>query len=738
MHVSMPPETPPPDDARRGPSAPSAEGGNVVDPTVLAERRAQRAEQAEQSAARRAADAQVLAAQLARERARLAAERDAARAEAAAAREGADAAIAEARHLQAERDELREALIGARRERDALAAKREAAPELPAAEAAPASEPVSAPPAAEVAPAKEPAFVPTAAEVAPTAEPSAPANGTARNGHAAPSVAWAAGLRRELAVARTAAAISAAPLTAGPRPAAEMPALARERRIVAQRAAAGPVPAAKPGGAAEDQRRGERAAPITALALERERSSRLQAQLDASLAVQRELRTHIAALQRAVHQRVEAERRIEAALRRVREELTAANALAVGSGAAPAPAVAAPAPHVPAAADQTAPAPAAPDRAAPVAAPPRAPAGSAAPSAAPMPSATPALTAAAPLPAAAEPAPASTTVSPPTAASPEPAAAAASAEPVAPSAPAPAAAPPEPESAPAAARELPPSQPPPAAALDPLRLSAARERLRAAVPAVVEEPAPVPLAAGPVAPWLTSAVQRLLATEPETAGRVAVGLLPAHGLAAAAPLRYDVVLADRGCLAVDVAPHSPSVVVQRRAPRPRSERDLSIAGDVAGVARLLHGRRTLLRRPARVRGGRKALRELRRLARTPLGLRELGAAGVALEPALALRLIALAIEPEATRGARFAIAHVPLAGGPVDAWLRIADGEEPSVVTSEPPEPTRLMLRCTRGALLALLAGVQPAPGEAGTLDGDAAALTLLRGWIARTEHAAA
>ncbi|HEU4702269.1 MAG TPA: hypothetical protein VFS37_07265, partial [Conexibacter sp.] len=157
--------------------------------------------------------------------------------------------------------------------------------------------------------------------------------------------------------------------------------------------------------------------------------------------------------------------------------------------------------------------------------------------------------------------------------------------------------------------------------------------------------------------------------------------------------------------------------------------------DAVGVARLLHGRRTLLRRPARVRGGRKALRELRRLARAPLGLRELGGAGVALEPALALRLLALAIDAEATQGERFAVAHAPLAGGPVDAWLRIADGAEPAVVTQPPAEPTRLTLRCTRGALLALVAGVEPPPGEAGTLDGDDAALALLRGWIARAEY---
>lgn len=685
----MPPDTPPPDDERR--PSPSPEGSNVVDPAVLAERRAQRAEQAEQSAARRAADAQVLAAQLARERARLEAERDAARAEAAAAREGADAAIAEARHLQSERDTLRDALIEARRERDALQAAQ------PPAEAV---EPVAPAEPAPVAAAPEPAAP------APAAGEAARTNGAGRNGHALAPAPWAAGLRRELAVARTAAAI-AAPSASPPRaPSPAVPGLARERRLVEQRAAAGPVPAAKPSQAEEGQRRGDRAAPITALALERERSSRLQAQLDASLAVQRELRTHIAALQRAIHQRVEAERRIEVALRRVREELTAANALAAGRAAVPAPAepTAVPAP----------------------AGPPRAAAGAAAPSATPMP---PATGSALPTPPAAPAA---------SAAPPALADALRSATPTGEAAAPPAAAarvaaPPTPEAA--APRAEPPTPRP--AGLDPLRLSAARERLRASVPPVEAETAPAALPAGPSTPWLTEAIQRLLATEPETAGRIAVGVLPAHGFAADKPLRCDLLLSGRGCLAVDVVPDAPATVVQRQAPRPRGERDLSVAGDAAGVARLLHGRRTLLRRPARVRGGRKALRELRRLARAPLGLRELGVAGVALEPALALRLVALAIDVEATQGERFAVAHAPLAGGPIDAWLRIADGAEPVVVTQPPAEPTRLTLRCTRGALLALIAGVDPPPGESGTLDGDDAALTLLRGWIARAEHPA-
>lgn len=674
MHVFMPPDTPPPDDERR----PAPAEGNVVDPTVLAERRAQRAEQAEHSAARRAADAQVLAAQLARERTRLEAERDAARAEADAAREGADAAIAEAAHLKTERDELRDAL-GRARER--LQAERPPLPEVEGEQAA-------ASPAVPETPSSEPAGV---------AQPATrSANGSGTNGHAAgPPATWVQALRRELTVSRARATgrAGAPGVRATPAPAAlaPVPGLARERRMVAGRPSGPGASAMRP--AAVEQRRGDRAAPVTALALERERSSRLQAQLDESLAVQRELRLQLAALERAVAERVEAERRIETALRRVREELTAANALAVVGPSAVASAAESPPPSAAPAATEP------PASAAQPPQPPRAPAGAAAPAG-----------------------------HGPTAAVPTPP------ESSQPHAPAP---PPEDPVAPhAAVASAPPAPgaPAPEVALDPARLSAARERLRAAAPPAA--PAAGPLREGPASPWLPTALQGLLASDPELAGRLAVGLLPAYRLPAERALRCDLQLAGARTVALDLQPGA-ATVRTAAAPRGRRETDVRIAADHAGLARLLYGRRSL-RRHARVRGSRRALRELRRLARHPYGIRDLADSGVTLEPALALRLIALAIDPAATGGERFAIAHQPLAGGPVGAWLRIADGAPPAVVAAAPPEPVRLTLRCTRGAILPLIAGTEPPPGESGTLDGDDAALALLRTWIAATEQPAA
>ena len=159
--------------------------------------------------------------------------------------------------------------------------------------------------------------------------------------------------------------------------------------------------------------------------------------------------------------------------------------------------------------------------------------------------------------------------------------------------------------------------------------------------------------------------------------------------------------------------------------------------DAAGLARFLLARRGR-RRGARVRGSRRRVRELRRLASDPLALRDLATAGAMLDPLLALSLVSLAVDPSATYGDRFTIAHAPLAGGPADAWLRVQNGAPRPSCAPARAEPSRLTIRSTRGALLPLLAGVEPPRGEAAVIDGDADVLPTLRGWIARTEFPAA
>jgi hypothetical protein len=697
MPAFMPPDALPPDDAREH-DALEAET-NVVDPEVLAERRAHRAEQAERSAVRRAADAQMLAADLARERARLEAERDAARAEAAAAREGADAVKAEARFMQSERDALRA---------ECELLRRTAGRAEPAAPAAPE----------------------------PVVREHANGNG---NGGSPVATPWVAGLRAELAVARSSAA-RPAPAIASPAAAvaAVAPALARERGLVAQRATDAPRQAAP--APPSEARIVDRAAPVTALALERERSGRLQAQLERAAAaeqvvreqaherarrleaqldraavIERELREQVVALQRAVDERREAEQRIEGALRRLRGEFDAANRLTVS-----APGLArldAPAASEPATVEPDAPAAPAP----------------AAPMSIGLPTASPAAgfeAAAVEEPEAVVPESEAPSVDEPEAVTPEPEAstveqpeaAATASEALA-----------EQPATVAAERDPEPTAPSVEPSLDTERLNAARERLQATAPVDASESDDAPSApTGPPSAWLPNALRALTREDPETAGRILAGMLPAQGLVTQRTLCYDLVLSGR-CTAVDVGAEGTRIVARER-PRGRGNVDFRVNTDAAGLARLLYGRRRLRRR-ARVRGSRRRLEELRRLATEPLTLRDLASVGATLDPALVFTLAALAIDPVDTYGHRFTVAHAALAGGPPDAWLRIQNGVPPAVLRARPGEQPIATIRCTRGALLPVLAGIAPPPGEsAAAIDGDAEALDLIRGWIARVE----
>ena len=104
---------------------------------------------------------------------------------------------------------------------------------------------------------------------------------------------------------------------------------------------------------------------------------------------------------------------------------------------------------------------------------------------------------------------------------------------------------------------------------------------------------------------------------------------------------------------------APAIAVAT-APRARAEVDFQVHGDPARIARLLTAgwfRRRFSRRVARVRGRREGVAALSALLGTPLDLRELHRAGIRLDPATALALVAAMIEPEWTRGQRFALAH---------------------------------------------------------------------------------
>jgi hypothetical protein len=292
------------------------------------------------------------------------------------------------------------------------------------------------------------------------------------------------------------------------------------------------------------------------------------------------------------------------------------------------------------------------------------------------------------------------------------------------------------------------------------QLSAALARLRtqAPLPAVdplavdppapaVDPPAPTesPAPAGPAVvpppaatrPWLSAAFHRLAAQDASAAGRLLLALLPAQRAADPRPVSYDLVMSDVLVAHVTVGSTSANVELDATT-RPLTEVDFQLVGDLARIARLLAAgpvRRRLgglaLGRPvARVRGHRARLVALDDLLGARLTLAQLHAAGVMLDPALALTLAGLMVEPAWTAGKRFALAHrEPTAPAP-NAYLLVRDGW-PLLASSKPPhEPVTTVLVCPADQLLAVLGGAI-APVE---VAGDPRPLALLRQWLDRAQ----
>jgi hypothetical protein len=286
-----------------------------------------------------------------------------------------------------------------------------------------------------------------------------------------------------------------------------------------------------------------------------------------------------------------------------------------------------------------------------------------------------------------------------------------------------------------------------------LTAALARLRTQSLMPAVersapaVDPPAPpaTPAPAGPVRgpasaatrPWLSAVFHRLVAQDASAAGRLLLALLPAQHAAEPRPVSYDLVMSDVLVAHVTVGSTGANVELDASA-RPPTEVDFQLVGDLARIARLLaagpvrrrFGGLALGRPVARVRGRRARLAALDDLIGARLTLAQLHAAGVRLDPVLALTMAGLMIEPVWTAGERFALGHRELASPAPDGYLLVRDGWPPLASSAPPHEPVTTVLACPTDQLLAVLGGAV-APNE---VAGDRRPLALLRQWLDRAQ----
>jgi hypothetical protein len=271
----------------------------------------------------------------------------------------------------------------------------------------------------------------------------------------------------------------------------------------------------------------------------------------------------------------------------------------------------------------------------------------------------------------------------------------------------------------------------------------ARERAEAALAERAKPPEPAqPRPAPPrrrearVDPWLPRALRELAAREPEAAIRLGVQLLPAQTLAADEPLDYDLRVEGLGWHAVALGKGRGSIATLHK-PRPRRRTDFRLALDAPALAELLAaGGSREVRRAGRVsvRGTLRRRRALRRLPAAPLDLADLAEAGVWPDPGLVLAALSLLVDPAWTEGEPLVVA-LEVVGPRGGSWTVEAPGGEPLVVTPGRPEQPSATVRIPQGAFQGLLAGRPRAtPGKA-AIRGDVAALGRLVGWIERAQR---
>jgi ribonucleoside-diphosphate reductase beta chain len=233
------------------------------------------------------------------------------------------------------------------------------------------------------------------------------------------------------------------------------------------------------------------------------------------------------------------------------------------------------------------------------------------------------------------------------------------------------------------------------------------------------------------------ALRRMAESDPELAARLIVQSLPAAAANLPAGLSYRLELDGLGAWTVSSL-GGRAKVAEVLAGADLNGEAFAISTDATTLARVASGRNPvgqLARGRLRLRGRRRKALALRRLA-TDAGPRELARLGERVDPDLVFRSLAYAIEPEWTRGHRFAVAY-ELVGEGGGAWRVNVDDGRVTVERGlgESPDAT---VRIRYSDWLRLLSG-ELTPPEAMRLgktevEGSIPPVTRLGRWIDRAE----
>jgi hypothetical protein len=162
--------------------------------------------------------------------------------------------------------------------------------------------------------------------------------------------------------------------------------------------------------------------------------------------------------------------------------------------------------------------------------------------------------------------------------------------------------------------------------------------------------------------------------------------------------------------------------------------DFRLSGPAKAFAGLAGG--GMRRRPKdlRVSGRRRRFRKLAKSRQRPLELADVRSAGIDIDPGLLLTALASGIEPDWTVGQRFTVVW-KVSGGHAGIWhADVRPGRAPAIVSGMPQDRPTAIVYVTGGGLIPLLGNLELPAGDAASVVGDAAAVTLLREWFDRVQ----
>jgi len=237
-------------------------------------------------------------------------------------------------------------------------------------------------------------------------------------------------------------------------------------------------------------------------------------------------------------------------------------------------------------------------------------------------------------------------------------------------------------------------------------------------------------------PWLTDALDRLVALDREHAAVALTALIPAQASRSRRDLVYDLAVVGSGTWRVRLQSGTGAVGPLLGGPASDREIDFVLSGPAGALVPLAAGGARRRLPGTLATGRRRRLRRLLRDLRAPMTLVDLIAGATTVDAAVLLELLAVMVDPAWTAEHAF-IVDYDVSGSGERHW-RVAVGDGVRTGPAPGVRDADATVSVPDTALAALLAGVALPAGATATVSGSVEVVELLHGWFDAVQGASA